>query len=60
MLVEKSLKLNTSVNEITFYPVEVYNNGIGIHATHQITLEIVIIASKQTEDLDFIHFTIKC
>ena len=28
MLVEKSLKLNTSVNEITFYPVEVYNNGM--------------------------------
>ena len=28
MLVEKSLKLNTSVNEITFDPFEVYNNGM--------------------------------
>ena len=27
MLAEKSLKLNTSVNEITFYPV-IYNNGM--------------------------------
>jgi hypothetical protein len=28
-----------------------WSNLRGIHATHQITLEIVIIASKQTEDM---------